>query len=53
MFPRTNKFFKPNLIIDTKSASQKLPKDRLQLNKSTQLPQSRKISLNQFSVNNA
>lgn len=52
MLPRPNKFFKPTLYIDSKATLSNSSKDRLELNKSTQLPQTKKINLNQFSLLN-
>lgn len=52
MLPWANKFFKPSLYLDTKATQQSLSKDRIELNKSTQLNQTKKINLNQFSLLN-
>ena len=52
MLPRANKFFKPSIYLDTKSNQLSLSKDRIELNKSAQLSQTKKINLNQFSLLN-
>jgi hypothetical protein len=52
MLPRANKFFKPSIYLDTKSNQLTLSKDRIDLNKSAQLSQTKKINLNQFSLLN-
>lgn len=52
MLPRANKFFKPSIYLETKSNQLNLSKDRIEINKSAQLSQTKKINLNQFSLLN-
>ncbi len=51
MLPRANKYFHPSFIIDSKSKEELSIKERIQVNKSAQLSNIKKLSSNHFTFN--